>query len=103
MARSGHHAGEGATAAKGQPVSYRHHLAHPWSPGGVPILVIGDSMLDVYVFGSVERISPEAPVPVIRQLETKETAGGAANVAVNILGLGGAALCRPKTSRVATG
>lgn len=89
MARSGHHAGE--AGGRGQPVSFRHHLAHPWSPDGAPILVIGDSMLDVYVFGSVERISPEAPVPVIRQLETKETAGGAANVAVNVLGLGGTA------------
>jgi D-beta-D-heptose 7-phosphate kinase/D-beta-D-heptose 1-phosphate adenosyltransferase len=86
MPRSGHHAGEGG---KGQPISFRHHLTHPWSPAGAPVLVVGDSMLDVYVLGAVERISPEAPVPVIRQQAIRETAGGAANVAVNIVGLGG--------------
>jgi D-beta-D-heptose 7-phosphate kinase/D-beta-D-heptose 1-phosphate adenosyltransferase len=47
-------------------------------------------MLDVYVSGSVDRISPEAPVPVMRQQRTNEVAGGAANVAVNVTGLGGA-------------
>jgi D-beta-D-heptose 7-phosphate kinase/D-beta-D-heptose 1-phosphate adenosyltransferase len=53
------------------------------------ILVIGDLMLDRYVIGTVSRISPEAPVPVV--LVTKEHAlpGGAANVALNIQSLGG--------------
>jgi D-beta-D-heptose 7-phosphate kinase / D-beta-D-heptose 1-phosphate adenosyltransferase len=55
------------------------------------VLVVGDSMLDVYVFGAVDRISPEAPVPVVRQQGVRETAGGAANVAVNVVGLGGSA------------
>src|ERR1700735_1689899 len=52
------------------------------------ILVIGDIMLDRYVHGEVERISPEAPVPVIRHAQRYERAGGAANVAMNLAGLG---------------
>ena len=52
------------------------------------ILVIGDVMLDRYWWGSVGRISPEAPVPVVRLDKTTLSAGGAANVAVNISGLG---------------
>ena len=47
------------------------------------ILVFGDVMLDRYVNGEVSRISPEAPVPVIRS-EEKSVAGGAANVALNL-------------------
>ena len=52
------------------------------------ILVIGDVMLDRYWWGSVGRISPEAPVPVVRLDKTTLAAGGAANVAVNVSGLG---------------
>jgi rfaE bifunctional protein kinase chain/domain len=52
------------------------------------VLVIGDVMLDRYWWGSVGRISPEAPVPVVRLGETTLSAGGAANVAVNVAGLG---------------
>lgn len=52
------------------------------------ILVIGDLMLDRYIHGEVERISPEAPVPVIRHAQRYERAGGAANVAMNLAGLG---------------
>lgn len=52
------------------------------------VLVVGDLMLDRYVFGDVGRISPEAPVPVVRQLREHETPGGAANVAMNAAGLG---------------
>lgn len=48
-------------------------------------------MLDVSVFGSVDRISPEAPVPIVRQEGTAETGGGAANVALNIIAMGGMA------------
>jgi len=52
------------------------------------VLVIGDAMLDRYVSGSVERISPEAPVPVLR-VESETTAlGGAANVAAGVVALG---------------
>lgn len=53
------------------------------------VMVVGDVMLDRYWFGDVERISPEAPVPVARIRRTEERAGGAANVARNIAALGG--------------
>ncbi len=52
------------------------------------VLVIGDVMLDRYIWGDVERISPEAPVPVVRLAHRSEQPGGAANVAMNIAGLG---------------
>ncbi len=52
------------------------------------ILVVGDIMLDRYCWGTVNRISPEAPVPVVRLDSTTTAAGGAANVAANIAGLG---------------
>ena len=53
----------------------------------VKVLIVGDIMLDRYWWGSVDRISPEAPVPVVHLKETSLVAGGAANVAVNIAGL----------------
>ncbi|BCS99317.1 bifunctional protein HldE [Desulfoluna limicola] len=52
------------------------------------VLVIGDVMLDRYIWGEVERISPEAPVPVVKTGETSEILGGAGNVAANLAGLG---------------
>ena len=52
------------------------------------VLVVGDSMLDRYWYGAVDRISPEAPVPVVRVTRTEERVGGAANVAHNIVALG---------------
>ncbi|MBK6590625.1 MAG: D-glycero-beta-D-manno-heptose-7-phosphate kinase [Acidobacteria bacterium] len=52
------------------------------------VLVIGDVMIDRYWWGTVNRISPEAPVPVVSLDSTTLTAGGAANVAANIAGLG---------------
>lgn len=52
------------------------------------ILVIGDVMLDTYIWGSVERISPEAPVPVVSSKKKEDRLGGAANVALNIKSLG---------------
>lgn len=54
----------------------------------VRVLVVGDLMLDRYVQGEVERISPEAPVPVLRHATRYERPGGAANVAMNLAGLG---------------
>ena len=51
------------------------------------VLVIGDLMLDRYVTGDVNRISPEAPVPVVSVASERATAGGAGNVAVNVAGL----------------
>ena len=56
------------------------------------ILVVGDVMLDRYWWGGVTRISPEAPVPVVRLKSTSMAAGGAANVAVNVAGLGATAI-----------
>jgi D-beta-D-heptose 7-phosphate kinase/D-beta-D-heptose 1-phosphate adenosyltransferase len=55
---------------------------------GIGVLVVGDVMLDKYVWGEVERISPEAPVPVVRATLRDEKPGGAANVAMNLAGLG---------------
>lgn len=52
------------------------------------IAVVGDAMLDVYLRGDVSRISPEAPVPVVRVLDRKLALGGAANVAQNVLAIG---------------
>jgi len=55
---------------------------------GCKILVVGDVMLDRYWFGEVHRISPEAPVPVLKVERVEERPGGAANVARNIAALG---------------
>ncbi len=52
------------------------------------VLVVGDVMLDRYWFGDVERISPEAPVPVVKVARTEERLGGAANVAWNMAAVG---------------
>jgi rfaE bifunctional protein kinase chain/domain len=56
---------------------------------GVRVLVVGDLMLDVYLRGSASRISPEAPVPIVRIEERWRALGGAANVAANVSALGG--------------
>jgi D-beta-D-heptose 7-phosphate kinase/D-beta-D-heptose 1-phosphate adenosyltransferase len=52
------------------------------------VLVVGDAMLDEYWFGDTQRISPEAPVPVVRTERTEQRPGGAANVALNLARLG---------------
>lgn len=54
----------------------------------VHVLVVGDVMLDVYLRGGASRISPEAPVPVVRVLDDWRALGGAANVAANLVALG---------------
>ncbi len=56
--------------------------------GGRQVLVVGDLMLDRYLGGDVRRISPEAPVPVLTLAGERRVAGGAANVARNLVGLG---------------
>ncbi len=56
--------------------------------GGHKILVIGDVMLDEYLWGNVSRISPEAPVPVVEIIKESVKMGGAANVALNVKSLG---------------
>lgn len=55
---------------------------------GARVLVVGDAMLDRYWYGGVERISPEAPVPVVAVGRAEERPGGAANVACNVAALG---------------
>lgn len=54
----------------------------------VNVLIVGDVMIDRYLTGKIERISPEAPVPVVRLLRDENRLGGAANVALNIKALG---------------
>ena len=65
------------------------YLDHLSSAPPARILVVGDLMLDRYMEGSVDRISPEAPVPVLRHTASREMLGGAGNVAANIASLGG--------------
>lgn len=55
---------------------------------GLPVLVIGDIILDRYVWGEVDRISPEAPVPVVEVKRVEDRLGGAANVVRNLVNLG---------------
>ena len=64
----------------------------PETFANLKIAVIGDVMLDRYWWGNVTRISPEAPVPVVKLGRTSIAAGGAANVAANIAGLGASAI-----------
>ncbi|MBO7722556.1 MAG: hypothetical protein J6S27_02105, partial [Thermoguttaceae bacterium] len=74
---------------------------------GVKTLVVGDYMLDRFQYGTVDRISPEAPVPVFRFGSEKTMLGGAGNVAVNLAALGcrvtcvGLVGCDPQGRRVA--
>lgn len=75
----------------------QRHLPEPSGCPGAPtlaassVLVVGDVMLDRYWFGEVNRISPEAPVPVLHVQRQEDRLGGAANVALNIQTLGGQA------------
>ncbi|HVH73489.1 MAG TPA: D-glycero-beta-D-manno-heptose-7-phosphate kinase [Stellaceae bacterium] len=59
---------------------------------GLGVIVLGDVMLDTWIDGHVERISPEAPIPVLRIDRRREMLGGAGNVARNIAALGGRAI-----------
>src|SRR2546421_5404399 len=68
----------GLAAAMGASVRYRDYVDRV---AAARILVVGDVMLDRYWFGDVERISPEAPVPVVKIDRMEERLGGAANVA----------------------
>ncbi|MEP0845852.1 MAG: bifunctional heptose 7-phosphate kinase/heptose 1-phosphate adenyltransferase [Phycisphaerae bacterium] len=60
---------------------------------GRRVLLVGDFMLDRYVFGDAERISPEAPVPVLRVVERQDRVGGAGSVAQNVLALDADVAC----------
>lgn len=55
---------------------------------GLKVVVLGDLMLDEYLFGEVNRISPEAPVPIVRVIRERAVLGGAANVAANLKAVG---------------
>ena len=61
-------------------------IEHEWA--NQRLLVVGDVMLDTYIWGEVGRISPEAPVPVVRAIDRSHRPGGAANVAMNLARLG---------------
>ena len=61
--------------------------------GAPRVAVMGDFMLDRYIYGDAERISPEAPVPVIRVVDREARTGGAGNVVAGVLALGGRAAC----------
>jgi len=61
--------------------------------GSPRVLVVGDLMLDIYVYGDAERISPEAPVPVLKITGTEYRCGGAASVAADITALGAIPVC----------
>jgi D-beta-D-heptose 7-phosphate kinase/D-beta-D-heptose 1-phosphate adenosyltransferase len=73
-----------------QPIGNLHavirEIEHDWA--SKRLLVIGDVMLDKYIWGEVGRISPEAPVPVVRATHQSRQPGGAANVAMNVSRLG---------------
>jgi len=56
--------------------------------GGTPVLCVGDAMLDRFTYGSVDRVSPEAPIPVLRVERESLMPGGAGNVACNLAALG---------------
>ncbi len=70
---------------------------------GRRVLLVGDFMLDRYTFGDADRISPEAPVPVLRVVERQERVGGAGSVALNIAALGGSVHCFGLLGRDETG
>jgi D-beta-D-heptose 7-phosphate kinase/D-beta-D-heptose 1-phosphate adenosyltransferase len=61
--------------------------------GSPKVLVVGDFMLDVYIYGDAEKISPEAPVPVLKVSKTEHRCGGAGSVAANLAALGAKAYC----------
>ena len=83
-------AGRGATAGSAMaPAALERHLRRF---AGKQVLVLGDLMIDHYIWGATNRISPEAPVPVVRVERESLQPGGAANVYNNILSLGGRAL-----------
>ncbi len=61
--------------------------------GSPKVLVVGDFMLDIYTYGDAERISPEAPVPVLKVRRTEYNCGGAGSLAVDLAALGAVPVC----------
>lgn len=82
----------GSNGNHARPAEYRSGVADIVSvldaAQGQMVVVVGDLMLDEWIIGAASRISPEAPVPVVRLSERKTAPGGAANVAMNLLRLG---------------
>ena len=68
--------------------TYKDIINKKFNSKGKWVLVIGDVMLDRYIFGEVTRLSPEAPVPIVEKEREFSRMGGAANVAANLVGLG---------------
>ncbi|MFZ0034281.1 MAG: hypothetical protein WAK60_04745, partial [Sedimentisphaerales bacterium] len=67
--------------------------------GSPEVLVVGDFMLDVYIYGDALRISPEAPVPVLKVTETEYRCGGAGSVAADLAALGAIPVCLGVTGK----
>jgi len=72
---------------------YENLLKAVTNLGSPKVLVVGDFMLDVYIYGDAVKISPEAPVPVLKITETEHRCGGAGSVAANLAALGANAYC----------
>src|SRR5580704_4652194 len=82
----------GKDAVKDAPMYKKSHHDIVRSFAGKTILIVGDVILDEYVWGKVRRISPEAPVPVVEFESRTHRLGGAGNVAANVVSLGGKTL-----------
>lgn len=76
------------TSTGGPPIARDRILSLLTRMRGRRIVVVGDVMLDRYLVGDTERLSPEAPVPVVTVRETRSAVGGAANVAANVAAIG---------------
>ncbi|MHC4478342.1 MAG: D-glycero-beta-D-manno-heptose 1-phosphate adenylyltransferase [Planctomycetota bacterium] len=72
---------------------YEHLLKTLTNLGSPEVLIVGDFMLDVYIYGDALRISPEAPVPVLKVCQTERSCGGAGSVAADVVALGAVARC----------
>jgi len=72
---------------------YENLLKTVTNLGSPKVLVVGDFMLDVYIYGDAMRISPEAPVPVLKVTKNEYRCGGAGSVAADIAALGGIPFC----------
>ena len=83
---------------------HERELIHALKELGAPrVAVVGDFMIDRYVWGDAERISPEAPVPVVHAHREEDRLGGAGNVAANLAALGAVPLCFGALGRDASG
>ena len=71
--------------------------------GSPRVMLVGDFMLDRWIYGHAERLSPEAPVPVLRKIREETMTGGASNIAPAITALGGKVVCIGVTGADANG